>query len=179
MKNGLLYLFCWILGVLLGYQGLIYFYPNLAYRIAKIKIDTPDNTFRFPELPDAESRAVVKPNPDFLYVTGFYDLSDGPLQVSGQLPDSTYWSVAMYRPNTVNFYVKNDLQFQTSNLHLVLAKEGEELAEEPSSEIVYSPTTKGLILFRILVTSRNPEVLQHYRHFQKSVSIKALDEQIR
>ena len=106
MKKLLLYLGLLLIGALLGYRLTILYFPNLAYRVAKKKLATPENVFRFPPLPDSDSRAVVKPNPDFLYATAFYNLKEGPLRLRGQLPDSTYWSLALYQPNTVNFFVQ-------------------------------------------------------------------------
>ena len=172
-KSNWIYIIMLLLGFLLGYKGFIKYYPNLLYRGAKKKINRTDNTFGFAKLPNAESKFVVKPNPDFLYSTCFYNLEDGPLHLEGDLPDSSYWSIAFYEPNTVNFYVKNDQQFHSNKLDILIASEGDELPKNAEDfEIVQSPSKKGLILFRLLITDTSPENLAKFEAIQQSVQVK-------
>jgi len=113
MKNIVIYLIALLIGLFLGYKGFVSYYPNILFKGAQKKIGSEINEMRYAKLPDETARFVVKPNPDFLYSTCFYDLEDGPLQLTGDLPDSSYWSISFYEPNTVNFYVENDQQFQS------------------------------------------------------------------
>lgn len=126
------------------------------------------NTPRFGAQPNAEnSRVIPLPNPDFLYSTINYDLKENVLKISGIVPDSTYWSISAYQENTTNFFVENEEKVK-SKFEYYLAPEGstsEVLKNVPKEKIIYSPTTKGLILFRYLVSKAYPvktlEELQH------------------
>ena len=175
MKKNWIYLVTFLLGIWIGYRGFLKFYANILYAGAKKKIGAADNEFRFAEIPDENSRFVVKPNPDFLYSTCFYNLDDGPLRMTGDLPDSSYWSISFYEPNTVNFYVKNDLQFHSNEMDMIIAREGDKLpTNKEDFEIVKAPSNKGLILFRLLVTDNSDENVEKYKTIQKSVKIDKL-----
>lgn len=117
------------------------------------------NTPRFGDQPNAEnSRVIPLPNPDFLYSTINYDLKDNILKISGIVPDSTYWSISAYQQNTTNYFVENEEKVK-SKFEYYLAPEGstnEILKNIPKEKIIYSPTTKGLILFRYLVSKAYP-----------------------
>ena len=175
MNRSVINILCLIIGFFLGYKVFLNKYPDLLYWGAQRKINKPVNTIGTRGLPNGESRFVVKPNPDFLYATCFYDLKNGPMRLTGNMPDSTYWSVALYEPNTVNFYVKNDLEFNSNELDMVLTPphvEGPKNDED--FEIVKSPNTEGLILFRILVTDNSPENVKKYQTYSKSIKIEPL-----
>lgn len=175
MKNKLLYLGMLILGMWLGYQGTLKYYPNLLYFGAQKKIGSEENVFKYGELPDADSRFVVKPNPDFLYSTCFYNLEDGPLHLTGDLPDSSYFSIAFYEPNTVNYFVKNDQQFSSKKLNMVIAQEGEELPVNVEDfELVTSPKKKGLVLIRLLVADNSEENVEKFKAIQQTVKVEKL-----
>ena len=169
MKNLILYICCLIIGCYFGHNITMRYYPNLLFAGAKNKIASGENEFRYAALPDEEARYVVKPNPDFLYATCFYDLQGGPMRLTGSLPDSTYWSIALYEPNTVNFYVKNDTQFADNQLDLIISKTA--LASITKERNIVSPTDKGLILFRILVTDNSPNNLAAYKAHQQSIQL--------
>lgn len=117
------------------------------------------NIPRFGDQPNAEnSRVIPLPNPDFLYSTINYDLNDNVLKISGIVPDSTYWSISAYQENTTNFFVENEEKVK-AKFEYYLAPEGsnaEVLKNIPKEKIIYSPTTKGLILFRYLVSKAYP-----------------------
>lgn len=163
-----------VLGIGLGaYHLTIHYYPNLVYRKAIKKIGVADNTLTYRTLPDASFKKVVQPNPDFLYVLGTYNLKEGPIQLTGVLPDSTYWSLALYSPNTVNYYVKNDQQFLSNKLNVII-KEEEYYMDDAAAEIIDSPTPKGMILFRILVTDNNPKVVKQFQKYQESIKLQQL-----
>jgi uncharacterized membrane protein len=160
------------------YQLVITFLPNVIFdafhRRMTNTVKVNDNELYYVPLPTDDTRAVVLPNPDFLYITSFYDLTEGPLSLSGSLPDSTYWSVAFYQPNTINWYVKNDLEYGTGELNLILAQNEEHTDFDKEIEIANSPVTKGLMLIRILVTDNDPAVVKKYEALQKSVKLTAI-----
>ena len=152
--------------------------PNIIYSKVKSKIltqsDIQENELRLLPFPDEDSRAVVMPNPDFAYISMFYDLNNGPVHVSGKMPDSTYWSVALYEPNTSNHYVKNDMQYGTSDLDIVVAPEGISYKSKKESEVIVSPTIEGFLLFRILGTERTAEERKKIIDVMKTVKSKQL-----
>jgi len=175
MNRSIINILCLIIGFILGYQLFLKKYPDLLYLGAKRKINTAANVIGSRGLPNADSRFVVKPNPDFLYATCFYDLKNGPMRLTGNMPDSTYWSVALYEPNTVNFYVKNDLEFNSNQLDMVLTPPNiEGPKNDEDFEIIKTPNMEGLILFRILVTDNAPENVKKYQNYANSIKIEPL-----
>jgi uncharacterized membrane protein len=178
-KNIVVYLFLAAIFGILGYQITIAYLPNFIYnKVHKISLEKTgaDNVLSYPDLPTDSSRSVVLPNPDFLYISCFYDISKNPIHFKGILPDSSYWSVAFYQPNTINWYVKNDTQYPSNQLDLVLVKKGTDYKYDfKQSEIAASPTNKGFMLIRILVTDNSDAVVQKFRVWQKSVKLEVLD----
>ena len=148
------------------------YFPDLLMLGAKKKIGNEENLFKHGELPEAGSNFVVKPNPDFLYSTCFYDLSDGPIKMVGDLPDSSYWSIGIYEMNTVNYFVKNDQQFNSSHLELNLHLANQSVADK--GENIIAPSKKGLILFRILVTDRDPQKIKRITEMQQSIHLEKI-----
>lgn len=155
----------YILGIVLGsvicYHLTILVAPNMIYAVAKNKIEgqigsTIPNQLNVSPLIKSSSRNVVMPNPDFIYLTAFYDLSEGPLKLSGPMPDSTYWSVAMYYPNTVNWYIKNDLEYGVNEIDITL-KHSDKPTDTTQSEVLHSSNKQGFILIRVLISERTKE----------------------
>ncbi|MBA22569.1 MAG: hypothetical protein CMP52_04430 [Flavobacteriales bacterium] len=162
-----------ILGFAMGYKGFIKYYPNLLFKGAERKIGGSENTIRLGNLPDDKSQMIVKPNPDFMYVSCFFNLEDGPLNLSANISSSNYWSVAFYEPNTVNFYVKNDEQFESNKLNLLIAHEGNlPSTVDEDIELIKSRTKKGLVLFRFLVNSSDVDDVNKIKQIQKSIELK-------
>jgi len=140
-----------------------------------------ENELRITPFPAEDSRAVVMPNPDFAYVSMFYDLDKGPIYISGLMPDSTYWSVALYEANTNNYFVKNDQQFDTNELDVIITTQKHPLTKDsrhlvgtlvPSyynfhlikeglvpigTELIKSPNEKGFLLIRVLSTKKSKQ----------------------
>ena len=178
-RNILLYLLFAIIFGVVGYQMTIRYLPNFIYnKVHKraLKKNPSDNTLSYHDLPTDTLRSVVMPNPDFLYVSCFYDVSENPLHFTGTLPESTYWSVAFYQPNTINWYVKNDIEYASNQLNLVLTKENQKYTPDfAGSETAVSPTDKGFMLIRIVVTDDSPETLKKYKDWQKSIQIEKVE----
>ena len=107
-----------------SYNLTIHYIPNIVYAVFHYKIEKnqniKDNEIKHFDIPSDQSRNVVMPNPDFLYSTIFYDLSEKDLNINANMPDSTYWSVSFYKPTTINWFVKNDQEFDTNKLDLTL-----------------------------------------------------------
>lgn len=155
------------------YKITIKYTPNVIYGKVKSKMMTQagiqENQTRLLPFPEEDDRAVVMPNPDFAYVSMFYDVEQGPLHITGKMPDSTYWSVALYEPNTSNHFVKNDLQFRSSELNLVIGSENQKTTSIDGAELINSPTTEGFLLFRILGTKRTQEEKEEIIELMKTV----------
>ena len=124
MKKGLTYLLFVGLTTFFSYNLTIKYLPNFIYGVFHYKMKNDhninDNELKFYNLPNDKSKVVVMPNPDFLYVVSFYDIRNGPLNLTGKMPDSTYWSISFYKSNTINWYVKNDKEFKDNHLNIVL-----------------------------------------------------------
>jgi len=89
------------------------------------------------------------------------------------MPDSTYWSVSFYKTNTVNWYVKNDKEFNTNQLNLVLSKQKDNY-DQNMLNILESPEKKGFMIIRILVEKKDKESIAYYKSFQKSVEFNKI-----
>ena len=100
----------------------------------------------------ARSREVVRPSPDLLYSACGFDLSDRPLVVTAPVPRGTYWSVSMFAANTDNFFVINDRQLGAGEAKIVVVSRGDASAAPAGYRVVESPTTRGVVLFRMLIT---------------------------
>ncbi|MFH7017443.1 DUF1254 domain-containing protein [Flavobacterium sp. FlaQc-47] len=90
------------------------------------------------------------------------------------VPDSTYWSISAYQENTTNFFVENEEKVK-AKFEYYLAPEGskaEVLKNIPKEKIIYSPTAKGLILFRYLVSKAYP--VKTLAELQHGVTVEKL-----
>jgi len=162
----------------LFYKMTIRYVPNVIYSRVKSNMlnqsDIQENELRILPFPEADSRTVVMPNPDFAYVSMFYDVEDGPLHITGDMPDSTYWSVALYEPNTSNHYVKNDMQFGANDLNLLVTHVDQETNLDSGKELVSSPTSEGFLLIRILGTKRTQEEREKIIDVMRTIEVKQL-----
>jgi uncharacterized membrane protein len=104
---------------------------------------------------NANARTVVRPSPDLLYTACVFDVSEHPLRISAPVQDS-YVSVSMFAADTSNFFAINDAVLQPGAdgrkyFDLILTKG--DVGDVPSGvQIIKAPSTKGLILFRSLIT---------------------------
>jgi len=145
----------------------------VQYKIAKNRV-SETNVVRFAEKPSEKNRVVPLPNPDFLYSTIGYDLENKVLKITGSVPNATYWSISGYQANTTNYFVANDKQLD-SKFEYYLAKEGSTsaaLKDVPKEKIIYSPTTRGLVLFRYLISKAYP--LEKLTQLQHDVKVETL-----
>lgn len=105
----------------------------------------------YPERASAASRGIVRPSPDLLYTACVYDVSEQPVRLTSPVPD-TYWSLSVFASNTDNFFVVNDRQVASDRIEIVLAPEGSPAANG-DVPVIIAPTTRGIVLFRSLITS--------------------------
>jgi len=170
MKKIFFYLWILLIMSVCSYNLTIHYIPNIVYGVFHNKIEKNqgirDNEIKHFDIPNYKSRDVVMPNPDFLYSVSFYDLSSGDLKLKGNMPDSTYWSVSFYKPNTINWYVKNDKEFNSNRLELNLT-----INNTKGENIIHSPVKKGLMIIRILVENKDQNSIDYYKSHQKSITI--------
>ena len=109
-------------------------------------------TVYFPPMTDASQRRIVLPSPDLLYAVCRFDLSHAPLRVRADPKLPGYWSVALYASNSDNFLVVNDRELAGRPLDLVVVGPGATAASAPpGTRVVVAPSTRGLVLMRVLV----------------------------
>ena len=107
------------------------------------------------------ANAARRANPDSIISSMAYDLSDGPVQVSGEVwPD--YWSLSLYQQNSDNFFVINDQQLDTPSFNYVITH-GDLDVDPGDATVIVSPTTKGIMLIRRFVkqASDMPAVIEN------------------
>ncbi|MEM7637942.1 MAG: DUF1254 domain-containing protein [Pseudomonadota bacterium] len=92
------------------------------------------------------ANAARRANPDSIISSMAYDLSDGPVRISGETWPR-YWSLSAYQQNSDNFFVVNDQALADQSFDFVLALEGQSTADLGGTPIV-SPTAKGIVLIR-------------------------------
>lgn len=90
--------------------------------------------------------AARRANPDSIISSMAYDLSDGPVRISGETWPR-YWSLSFYQQNSDNFFVVNDLELDGPIFNYLLATDGQDTSELGGTRIV-SPTVKGIMLVR-------------------------------
>lgn len=107
-----------------------------------------------PPMTDHTQRRVVMPSPDLLYATCAFDVSERPLRIRADPKVPHYWSIALYAANSDNFFVVNDQQAGGRAVDLVLfgPTSGDAPAPYDGARVVRSPTRRGLLLMRVLVT---------------------------
>ncbi len=163
-----------ILSALVGYYLIIYLTPR--YILLKIKFNSGSkmNVPVYSDVITDTDRHIVMPNPDFLYVASGYNLWKGPILISGEMPDSTYSSVALYSDNTMNYYIRNDRQTPEKKFNFILTRNKEDKTKYSNEEVIVSPSAMGTILTRILINK--PENIDQLKEVQRSVKIEELNK---
>lgn len=142
-----------ILVAMVVHLGSLYLLPHVVMARALDRLGAA-NTMHVGKRPTAAARAIVRPSPDIVYATCPYDLSKGPLRVTAPVIHTSYWSVSAFDANTNNFFVKNDQQTPAASIELVVVARGQawpKLDAAVEHVILFSPSEKGLILFRAVI----------------------------
>lgn len=105
---------------------------------------------------NATSRAVVRPSPDLLYTACVFDLSEHPLHLHTPVPDG-YVSVSGFGADTTNFFARHGGAgggvAPGGMIDLVLAH-GAIRGGTSGVPVIQAPSTRGVVLFRTLITDR-------------------------
>jgi len=155
-------------GLLLQFIGIL-LVPNILmtvlwHRLTDPALDKPVlvNRFRHLGLANADSDFVVRPSPDLLYSLCLYDLSEGPVQISGRVPNS-YWSLQLYGMNTDNFAGVSNTRNQVDRAgktYRITLVGPEQAVGEDADEIIRAPENRGLALVRMAAIGQSAEQLQ-------------------
>ncbi len=122
--------------------------------ITRITGERPLNTLGMIAPVGAQSMFVSFASPDISYGYCAYDISLRPLRIKVGLPP-TYWSLAAYSKNGINFFTISNQQVKTKELEIVFASEWQKNQLEEGTTIVTPPTETGLFLFRTFVPDRS------------------------
>ena len=142
-----------ILVAMIVHLGAVYLLPHMVMMRAMDRIGAV-NTVHIGNRPTAAARTIVRPSPDILYATCPYDLSKGPLRVTAPVVHANYWSVSAFDADTNNFFVKNDQQATGDSIELIVVSHGQAwppMGNALERVVLFSPSEKGLILFRTVV----------------------------
>ena len=99
---------------------------------------------------NSDSKLAPFPNPDSLYSLCAYDVSDKPLHITANIPES-YWSLSLYQQNMDNYFVLNDKQIQSGYAEIILTGKNKTISEQGNTKIVITPTNKGFLFIRYLI----------------------------
>lgn len=172
MRITLLYVLIFLLSGAGSYYFTLYYLPYYIVKQAKQKMQLKDNHFLFTTQTEAsQRRQIVRPNPDFAYCFAFYNLENGPQVITGNFPESNYFSISFFDQNSSNYYVRNDLQFKSNQVHLILGVKKQAARAKNGEEWITAPTAKGVVLTRFLITQ--PEKLKKITPYLKSFRMKA------
>ncbi|MCB1687568.1 MAG: DUF1254 domain-containing protein [Halioglobus sp.] len=108
------------------------------------------NQLAISELPDEEFRTIVRPSPDLLYASCFYNLENGPVVIEAHIP-SRYWSMQFYQMNTDNYAGitnQRDERYRTGSTVNVTLIGSDESPNDFAGEVIQSPTQRGIMLLR-------------------------------
>ncbi len=94
---------------------------------------------------------VSRANPDSMVSVMAYDLSNGPVRISGETWPN-YWSLSLYQDNTDNYFVINDRELETSAFDFILSRDATADPSQNAQHIV-SPTMTGVMVIRRFVPS--------------------------
>ncbi len=99
---------------------------------------------------------VVRDNPDTVTSFADYDVSQTPVRMHCVIPSGgNYWSVSFFAMNTDNFYVVNDRTAPAPAFDLVIVREGSDYKAKPNENVLISPSNRGVIIVRMIVTDRD------------------------
>ncbi len=162
MKKFLFWITATFLFAAIGHVATI-LYSQLTLQsqaITKITAGKPLNTLGLIASARSKSMFVPLASPDISYGYCSYDISLRPIRIRVNLPP-TYWSLAAYSKNGINFFTINNRQVNTRKLEIVFASEQHKAQLEEGTTIVTPPTETGLFLFRTFVPNRSlVEVVQ-------------------
>lgn len=150
----------------------IFLTPYVILLVVKAGARSELNVPVYTDVITEKDRHVVLPNPDFLYVASGYNLLNGPVRISGRMPDSSYYSFSLYTANTKNYYIKNDRDTPEKEYAVILTHNKEDIKKYPQNEVIVSPTYIGAMLVRVLIDKT--ENIEQLKEVQRSFKVEEL-----
>ena len=150
-----------------AYHFTLWATPRAVLVALKFKAKSELNTPFYNDVVTNHDRMVALPNPDFLYVALGYDLRKSDLILSGKMPDSTYYSLALYDTDTRNYFRVNDRQCPEKEYAYRLSTRDRE--QEDGIPVIVSPGPVGFLLIRILITE--PSRVDYLKEIQRSFKV--------
>ena len=137
-----------LLGFLV-HLAFIYYFPHLKmWMIAqKSEANNVINLAFHRDVPNANTRNVIRPSPDLMYSGCGYDVTYAPLAITAEIPE-TYWSISFFSKNTDNFSTINDEQINGKKVKIYLFGPNSMATEIEDGLVIISPSDKGLMLIR-------------------------------
>lgn len=137
------------------------------------------NKLFYNDLSYAGTDVVVMSNADMRSSIAVYDVSQKPVKIRSTVPNTgNYWSISLYAWNTDNFYVRNDRNAPAKEFDLVIVKPNSKYQKQGSEEVVVSPTDKGVVIMRYIVSDRqNAEELKRVGEEQNKSSMQVIETQ--
>ncbi|KPP81447.1 DUF1254 domain-containing protein [Erythrobacter sp. HL-111] len=136
-----------------GFQSRIHAIPyeEMARIEALMKSRGATNTMVLSP-PVTPQTPVPRNNPDTRPTYCWVDLSEGPVRVSGPLPES-YWSLSVYTPDSLNPFVASDRDFAPAQaFDFIVARLGEAPQVLPdSARLIEIDALKAAVLLRYYV----------------------------
>jgi len=143
------------LGFLL-HVAFIYYAPYLKMMwIAKnSETENTVNVAFYKDIPNANSRSVIRPSPDLMYSGCGYDVTYNPLVIKTDIPN-TYWSVSFFSDNSDNFTTINNDKKSEGNITIYLFGPDSKPSQIKDGYVVVSPSNRGLMLIRQFIGNRS------------------------
>jgi uncharacterized membrane protein len=137
----------------LTHVALIHATPRMLMNVAFDRLSADGaNAWRLADRVTPDSRAIIRPSPDFAYSACAYDLTDGPLTLR-VAPWRAYWSISLYAGNSDNYFVVDDREAR-NGVEVVLVRRLRD-APEDAARVVQSPSARGIALIRRLAPTRD------------------------
>lgn len=115
------------------------------------------NAMGYSQAPGPDTQ-VVRNNPDTRTAFCWFSLADGPVRISGPLPETSYWSLSLYAPDGTNPVVLNDGDFaQSPRFDVILRSEAMQPPAGPASRSIVVDNQEGAAVLRYFLPSKDQE----------------------
>ena len=127
----------------------IYYFPYLKMWMITKKSESENvvNVAFYKDVPNANSRQVIRPSPDLMYSGCGYDITYEPLIIKTSIPQS-YWSISFFADNSDNFSNINNENLGEKNITVYLFGPNSKPSKIEDGYVIVSPSNKGLMLIR-------------------------------
>lgn len=111
--------------------------------------------------------SIRRANPDSIISSMSYDLSEGPVRISGEIWPR-YWSMSLYQQNSDNYFVVNDKELPSAAFDFVLTFDPPPVSQNSMPETgithyIQSPTKRGVMLIRRFAADETdmPDIIEN------------------